>query len=150
MPTWSDPPVIPYLVLPEAPLMPPPVLEVPRAELPTYKPLVVPPNLLKPPPGVKGIDTGDDPPREESKTKQPITPVPNIPPEAQIVEIPFTDIEVPMPTTTIMTTAATTAFISVAATLTATSLFKWLVTIMKPIMKQSWSKLTKKKEQKVS
>ena len=125
--------------------MPPPVLEVPRAELPSYKPLVVPPNTLKPPPGVKGINTGDDPPREEPKTTKP-----NIPPEAQIVEIPFTDIEVPMPTTTIMTTAATTAAISVAATLTATSVFKWLVTIIKPIMKQAWSKLTKKKEQKVS
>ena len=125
--------------------MPPPVLEVPRAELPSYKPLVVPPNTLRPPPGVKGINTGDDPPREEPKTTKP-----NIPPEAQIVEIPFTDIEVPMPTTTIMTTAATTAAISVAATLTATSVFKWLVTIIKPIIKQAWSKLTKKKEQKVS
>ena len=126
-------------------MMPPPVLEVPRAELPSYKPLVVPPNTLKPPPGIDGINTGDDPPREEPKTKKP-----NIPPEAQIVEIPFTDIEVPMPSTTIMTTAATTAFISVAATLTATSLFKWLVTVMKPIIKQTWSKLTKKKETKVS
>ena len=141
MPTWSDPPVIPYLVLPDAPMIPPPVLEVPRAELPSYKPLVVPPNTLRPPPGVKGINTGDDPPREKPKTTKP-----NIPPEAQIVEIPFTDIEVPMPTTTIMTTAATTAFISVAATLTATSLFKYLVMVFKPVFKQIWSKLTKKKD----
>ena len=126
-------------------MMPPPVLEVPRAEIPSYKPLVVPPNTLRPPPGIDGINTGDDPPKEEPKTIKP-----NIPPEAQIVEIPFTDIEVPMPTTTIMTTAATTAAISVAATLTATSVFKWLVTIIKPIIKQAWSKLTKKKEQKVS
>ena len=74
----------------------------------------------------------------------------NVPPEAQIVEIPFTDIEVPMPTTTIMTTAATTAFISVGATLTATSLFKYLVMVMKPIIKTTWNKLTKKKEPKVS
>ena len=126
-------------------MMPPPVLEVPRAELPSYKPLVVPPNTLKPPPGVKGTDTGDDPPREEPKTTKP-----NIPPEAQIVEIPFTDIEVPMPTTTIMTTAATTAFISVAATLTATSLFKYLVMVFKPVFKQIWSKLTKKKSQSLN
>ncbi len=55
-----------------------------------------------------------------------------------------------MPTTTIMTTAATTAFISVAATLTATSLFKYIVMILKPVFKQTWSKLTKKKEPKVS
>jgi hypothetical protein len=153
VPSWSDPPLIPYISLPDAPDLPIPVLEVPRAELPNYKPLVVPPNTLQPPPGIEGINVGDDPPQEEQKptsTKQTAQPNIDLPPEAQIVEIPFTDIEIPMPTTTIMTTAATTATISVAATLTATSLFKWLVTIMKPIMKQTWSKLTKKKETKVS
>ena len=135
--------------------MPPPILEVPRAEIPSYKPLVVPPNMLQPPPGIQGINTGDDPPQEEggggtTSTKQPTKPNIDLPPEAQMVEIPFTDIEVPMPTTTIMTTAATTAFISVAATLAATSLFKYLVMAMKPIMKTTWNKLTKKKEPKVS
>ena len=133
--------------------MPPPILEVPRAELPSYKPLVVPPNTLQPPPGIEGIEVGDEPPQKEEKAtskKQPTKPNIDLPPEAQIVEIPFTDIEVPMPTTTIMTTAATTAFISVAATLTATSLFKYLVMVMKPIMKTTWNKLTKKKEPKAS
>ena len=133
--------------------MPPPVLEVPRAELPSYKPLVVPPNTLRPPPGIQGINVGDEPPQEEAKTnptKQVTKPNIDLPPEAQVVEIPFTDIEVPMPTTTIMTTAATSAFISVAATLTATSLFKYIVMILKPVFKQTWSKLTKKKEPKVS
>ena len=153
MDPWIDPPVIPYLAIPEAPFMPPPILEVPRAELPSYKPLVVPPNTLQPPPGIEGIEVGDEPPQKEEKAtakKQPTKPNIDLPPEAQIVEIPFTDIEVPMPTTTIMTTAATTAFISVAATLTATSLFKYLVMVMKPIMKTTWNKLTKKKEPKAS
>jgi hypothetical protein len=127
--------------------MPEAVLEVPRAQLPSYKPLVVPPNTLRPPPGIEGINTEEEPPQdEEAKPVQtkPITPA--LPPEAQIVEIPFTDIEVPMPTTTIMTTAATTAFISVAATLTATSLFKYIVMILKPVFKQTWNKITKKKQ----
>ena len=153
MDPWSEPPVLPSLTLPEAPVMPDVVLEVPRAQLPSYKPLVVPPNTLRPPPGIEGINTEDEPPQEEEKTaptKQPTKPNINLPPEAQIVEIPFTDIEVPMPTTTIMTTAATTAFISVAATLAATSLFKYLVMVMKPIMKTTWNKLTKKKEPKAS
>lgn len=153
MDPWIDPPVIPYLAIPEAPFMPPPILEVPRAELPSYKPLVVPPNTLQPPPGIEGIEVGDEPPQKEEKAtakKQPTKPNIDLPPEAQIVEIPFTDIEIPMPTTTIMTTAATTAFISVAATLTATSLFKYLVMVMKPIMKTTWNKLTKKKEPKAS
>ena len=118
---------------------------MPRANLPSYKPLFVPPNTLRPPPGIKGINTEEEPPKdEEAKPIQPNTPA--LPEEAQIVEIPFTDIEVPMPTTTIMTTAATTAFISVAATLTATSLFKYIVMILKPVFKQTWNKITKGKQ----
>ena len=113
--------------------------------MPSYKPLFVPPNTLRPPPGIKGINTEEEPPKdEEAKPTQPNTPA--LPEEAQIVEIPFTDIEVPMPTTTIMTTAATTAFISVAATLTATSLFKYIVMILKPVFKQTWTKITKGKQ----
>ena len=143
MDPWSEPPLLPTLILPEAPILPEAVLEVPRAQLPSYKPLTVPPSDLRPPPGVKGTDTEED-------TSENTTLKPALPPEAQIVEIPFTDIEVPMPTTTIMTTAATTAFISVAAPLTATSLFKYIVMVFKPVFKQVWSKLTKKKEPEVS
>ena len=146
MDPWIDPPSFPSLTLPEAPVMPEAVLEVPRAQLPSYKPLVVPPNTLRPPPGINGINTEEEPPQD--KEAKPVKPA--LPKEAQIVEIPFTDIEVPMPTTTIMTTAATTAFISVAATLTATSLFKYIVMILKPVFKQTWNKITKKKKQDLS
>lgn len=141
-------PVFPYLELPAAPNLPGPILEVPKADLPSYKPLVVPPSALRPPPGIKGFDSNefDEAPQTTKPSAAPITPVkPYVPPEAQIVGIPFTDIEVPMPTTTIMTTAATTAFISVAATLIGQSLFKYLVSLFKPIIKQLWSKLKKKK-----
>ena len=86
----------------------------------------------------------DEAPKEETVTTPPV------PKETQLIEVPFTDVEVPMPTTEIMTAAATTAFISVAATLSATSLFKWLVTVMKPVFKQTWNKLTKQKNQEVS
>ena len=142
---WADPPSFPSLIIPEAPAMPPTVLEVPRGTLPSYKPLVVPPNTLRPPAGVKPIE-----PKVTSLLRLNKTTKPPTPPEAQIVEIPFTDIEVPMPSTTIMTTAATTAFISVAATLTATSLFKYIVMVLKPVFKQAWNKITKKKSPKDS
>ena len=149
MDPWSNPPSFPSITLPEAPVLPEAVLEVPRAQLPSYKPLVAPPNTLRPPPGIEGINTEEEPPKD--KEAKPVKPTkPALPPEAQIVEIPFTDIEVPMPTTTIMTTAATTAFISVAATLTATSLFKYIVMILKPVFKQTWNKITKKKKQDLS
>ena len=115
--------------------MPAPVLEVPRAQVPSYKPLVVPPSDLRPPPGVKGENEDKSP----DKTGLPKAK------EVQMVDVPFTDVEVPMPSTEIMTAAATTAVISVAATLTATSIFKHLVSLMKPLLKQAWSKLTKKK-----
>ena len=142
---WANPPQLPSLLLPNAPDLPIPILEVPQADVPSYKPLVVPPNTLRPPPGIEGVNSD---PAPKAKTKTPPSPTftpPIIPPEAQIVGIPFTDIEVPLPTTAIMTTAATTAAISVAATLTATSLFKHLVMIMKPILKQAWNKIAKKK-----
>ena len=148
-------PVFPYLELPAAPNLPGPILEVPKADLPSYKPLVVPPSALRPPPGIKGFDSNqfDEAPQTTKPSATPVTPVtpvipnikPYVPPEAQIIGIPFTDIEVPMPTTTIMTTAATTAFISVGATLIGQSLFKYLVSLFKPIIKQLWSKLKKKK-----
>ena len=148
---WANPPKLPSLNLPAAPNLPIPILEVPQADVPSYRPLVVPPNTLRPPPGIEGINT-DPAPEAETKTPTPAKPQPITPPEAQIVEIPFTDIEVPMPTTTIMTTAATTAFISVGATLIGQSLFKYLVTLFKPIIKTAWSKLKKKtptKNQKI-
>ena len=149
---WVGPPFLPSISLPEALGLPGPVLDIPKAQLPYYKPMVVPPSVLRAPPGVKGVDTVDEPPEKEDKkaeTKpdQTNTPsIPPLPPEAQIIEIPFTEVEVPMPSTIIMTTAVTTAFISVGATLVATSLFKYIVMIMKPVFKQLWSKLTKKKE----
>ena len=142
---WVEPPKLPSLFLPNAPNLPIPILEVPTADVPSYRPLVVPPSTLRPPPGIEGINS-DPAPEAETKTPtaQQVTPTVT-PPEAQILQVPFTDIEVPMPTTTIMTTAATTAFISVGATLAATSLFKYLVMLMKPIFKQAWNKLQKKK-----
>ena len=142
---WEEIPAFPYPELPEAPKLPGPILDAPQADIPTYKPLVVPPNTLRAPPGVEGINSeaNDEEPKDTNPSVTPTTPY--VPPEAQIIEVPFTDIEVPMPTTTIMTTAATTAFISVGATLIGQSLFKYLVTLFKPIIKTAWSKLKKKK-----
>ena len=144
---WANPPQLPFINLPEGPGLPAPVLSVPRAELPYYKPLVVPPSVLRPPPGIKGINDSDKAPDKEAVKPISTAPtLPPLPPEAQIVEVPFTDVEVPMPSTIIMTTAVTTAFISVGATLIATSLFKYIVMIAKPVFKQAWNKLTKSKQ----
>ena len=133
------PPVLPVLRLPEPPLLPRPVLEVPRATLPTYKPLVVPPNDLRPPPGVKGT-TQSDGRREEKPAPKPVPPPPPKPPpvpsQVRYVDIPGTDITVPLPSNEILATATTTATVSVAATLTATAIFKRTVSVLKPIIKK--------------
>jgi hypothetical protein len=104
------------------------------------EPLVVPPSDLRPPPGVKGTT--------ESDKEKPKPPTPQIPPPPEIptVRVPYTELDVPVPDGIVLTTAATTAVVSVAATLTATSMFKWLVTVMKPVFKQTWTKITKKKD----
>ena len=139
---WGEPPLLPSVTLPEPPKLPRPVLDIPQADIPSYTPLVVPPSDLKPPPGVK------------SGANQKAAPKPQIPvvqpppiqlPEVRTLDIPGTDIEVPVPSGEILVTAATTAFVSVAATLSATALFKYLVTLLKPVFKQAWSKITTKK-----
>ena len=140
------PPVLPVLRLPEAPLLPRPVLEVPRALLPSYKPLVVPPNDLRPPPGVKGTTQSDEK-KEEKPAPKPVTPpipMPPPPSEVRYVDIPGTDLTVPLPSNEILATATTTATVSVAATLTATAVFKKTVSVLKPIIKKL---LTKKNAQ---
>ena len=142
------PPVLPVLRLPEPPLLPRPVLEVPRASLPTYKPLVVPPNDLRPPPGIKGTTQSDkEKEKEEKPAPKPVTPPipqpPPIPSQVRYVDIPGTDFTVPLPSNEILATATTTATVSVAATLTATAVFKRTVSVLKPIIKKL---LTKKKK----
>ena len=128
-----DPPSLPSLnlppqVLPSVPDLPRPNLDLPRATLPTFKPMLVPSGALRGPTGTE----------EDEEDNEPA------PAEVQRVNIPFTDITVPIPQEEIMVTAATTAFISVAATLTATSLFKQCVKVFKPMIMQLAKRIQKK------
>ena len=127
-----DPPSLPSLklppqVIPSVPDLPRPNLDLPRADLPTYKPMLVPSGALRGPVGTEDDEEDNEPAAE-----------------VQRVNVPFTDITVPIPQEEIMVTAATTAFISVAATLTATSLFKQCVKVFKPIIMQLVKRIQKK------
>ena len=145
----GEPPLFPSITLPEPLQLPAPILEVPRADIPSYKPLVVPPSDLRPPPGIKGKPKDKLP----KKTKQiipskPKVEIPILPPQPTLIQkinIPGTGISIPIPQNEILITAGTTATVSVAATLTATALFKRLVQIMKPVFKKTWEKITKTK-----
>ena len=139
----GTPPVLPTLRLPEAPILPRPVLEVPRATLPSYKPLVVPPNDLRPPPGIKSSEPSDK--RSEPQPKKP--PVtPPVPAQVRYLDVPGTELEVPLPSNEILVTAGTTATVSVLATLTATAVFKRTVQVLKPIIKKLLSRKSKNGE----
>ena len=132
----GEPPVLPSLRLPEPLLLPRPVLEVPRANLPSYKPLVVPLATSGHLQGVKGSKTSEEKPKPKPP---PVKPPSNI----RYVDIPATDFTVPLPSNEILVTAGTTATVSVAATLTATAIFKRTVTVLKPVLKKL---LTRKKK----
>ena len=119
---------LPPQILPNVPPLPRPNLDAPKAVLPSYKPMLVPSGALRGPTG-----------REEDEEDNEPTPA-----EVQRVNVPFTDITIPVPQEEIMVTAATTAFISVAATLTATSLFKQCVKVFKPIIMQLAKRIQKK------
>ena len=66
----GEPPKLPYMALPEPAPLPVPILEVPDAHVPSYKPIVVPPSSLRAPPGVKGQPLEGAQPQ----TTQPNTP----------------------------------------------------------------------------
>ena len=128
-----DPPILPSFRLPDQvlsnpPALPRPTLDAPAADLPSYKPILVPSNALMVLEGTKSEK------QEEEEGR----------PQPKEVQIPWTNYRMPVPEGEIMVTAATTAAISVAATLTATSLFKQCVKVFKPILMQLAKRIQKK------
>ena len=119
---------LPPQILPQVPPLPSPNLDAPKAVFPSFKPMLVPYGALRGPAGTE----------EDEEDNEPT------PAEVQRVNVPFTDITIPVPQEEIMVTAATTAFISVAATLTATSLFKHCVKVFKPLFMQLAKRIQKK------
>ena len=138
----GEPIALPYMAIPEPLNLPVPILEVPDAQVPSYKPMVVPPSALRAPPGIKGKPLDGKQPN--TQPNNPTTP-PKAP-EVDYVTVPIIDKEVPIPSQEILVTAVSTATVSVAATLTATAVFKHLVSIAKPLIKTAWTKITKKKD----
>ena len=122
---------LPPQVIPQTPPLPRPNLDAPSANLPSYKPMLVPSGDLRTLAGTKSEE-------EEVNEGKPQ------PKEVKKVDIPFTNYRMPVPEEEIMVTAATTAAISVAATLTATSLFKQCVKVFKPIIMQLAKRIQKK------
>jgi hypothetical protein len=103
--------------------------------------MVAPPEDLSPPVGVprEGEEEGTNEETKETKGQQE-----NPLPEVRRINIPWTEIEIPVPREEIVATAATTAAVAVVSTLTATSLFNYLVKILKPVFMQVVKRIQKK------
>ena len=127
----------PVLYLPDVYDFPSFEFELPKGEIPQYTPLVVPPSDVRAPEGVVPKTTNN----AAASTGQTPTGI-------NQVNIPVVNVKLPVPESEILITAGTTAVISVAATLTATAAFKWVVKILKPILKITWKKIRGSKKPK--
>ena len=115
---------IPRVTLPKALDIPQLYFRPPTADVPAYKPMIVPPSDLEPPEEVE----------EEQTTEEPAPPT---------LKIPVLDIKMPIPETAVVITAVTTAVVAVATTSVTQSLFE---PIKKKVQKQLQAKVNKWKE----
>ena len=117
---------LPKANLPRALDLPTIEFKPPSAQIPSYKPMVIPPSDLEAPEEVE----------PENKTEQP---------EPPSLKIPVLDIQMPIPETAVVVTAVTTAVVAVATTTVTQSLFE---PIKKKVQKQLQAKINKWKEKR--
>ena len=115
---------IPSANLPKALDIPQMYFRPPTADVPAYKPMIVPPADLEAPPETKTDETKEQP-------------------EPPSLKIPVLDIQMPIPETAVVVTAVTTAVIAVTTTTLTQSLFE---PIKKKVQKQLQAKVNKWKE----
>ena len=115
---------IPSPNLPKALDIPQLYFRPPTADVPAYKPMIIPPADLERPEETEAEET----------TEQP---------EPPSLKIPVLDIKMPIPETAVVVTAVTTAVVAVATTSITQSLFE---PIKKKVQKQLQAKVNKWKE----
>ena len=113
---------LPIIVLPDAPELKTISIPLPTADVPYYKPMVVPPSDLR------------------DQEEEPVKTVEEKPPEPPTLKIPFIKQPVPRPSTEVVVVAATTAITAVAATSLTQPLIEW---IRKKVQKFLHDKITK-------
>ena len=98
---------VPTIVLPDIVDIETVEIPLPTADVPYYKPMVVPPSDLR--------DQEDEPVKTVEETPEPPT-----------LKIPFIKQPVPRPSTEVVVVAATTAITAVAATTVTQPLIEWI------------------------
>ena len=118
--------ILPTPNLPKGLDIPQLYLKQPTADVPAFRPIVIPPADLERPEETEA--------EESEKTEQPEPPK---------LKIPVIDIQMPLPETAVVVTAVTTAVIAVTTTTITQSLFE---PIKKKVQKQLQAKVNKWKE----
>ena len=161
-------PIAPVVPLAPTVQIPGPSLSMPAPQVPLWEPVPIYRDDipgLDPEPTPEPTPEPEPPPPPTEKevldaVGEMITPTPVAPPwdppvmdpvepesVMETIEVPFTDLEVPVPPQEIMVTAVTTAgaaaIVSVGATMAAGKLFEQIVKIAKPIFKTVFKKLAK-------
>jgi len=95
----------PTIILPNLQTIETISIPLPTADVPSYKPLIVPPSDLRRPEGTQSAET---------KKEQP---------EQRKLDIPIIDVQMPVPSPEVMVTAVTTAVAAVATTTLAQPFF---------------------------
>ena len=113
---------IPTIVLPDIKKIETVEIPLPTADVPYYKPMVVPPSDLR------------------DQEDEPVKTVEEKPPEPPTLKIPFIKQPVPRPSTEVVVVAATTAVTAVAATTLTQPIIEW---IRKKVQKFLQDKITK-------
>ncbi len=112
---------IPIIVLPDIKKIETVEIPLPTADVPYYKPMVVPPSDLR--------DQEDEPVKTVEETPPPPT-----------LKIPFIKQPVPAPSTEVVVTALTTAVVAVSTTTLSQPIIEW---IRKKVQKFLQDKITK-------
>ena len=113
---------IPTIVLPDIVEIKTVEIPIPTADVPYYKPMVVPPSDLR------------------DQEDEPVATVEEKPPEPPTLKIPFIKQPIPQPSTEVVVVAATTAVTAVAATTLTQPIIEW---IRKKVQKFLNDKITK-------
>jgi len=113
---------LPSIIVPDIKKIETVEIPIPTADVPYYKPMVVPPSDLR------------------DQEEEPVKTVEEKPPEPPTLKIPFIKQPVPRPSTEVVVVAATTAVTAVAATTLTQPIIEW---IRKKVQKFLNDKITK-------
>ena len=113
---------LPTIVLPDIKKIETVEIPIPTADVPYFKPMVVPPSDLR------------------DQEDEPVKTVEEKPPEPPTLKIPFIKQPVPRPSTEVVVVAATTAITAVAATTLTQPLVEW---VRKKVQKLLQNKINK-------